>query len=87
MVADLNGATAVEDQPGAWGYASAMAIMLALGRESSAASAASAAPTRPASTPSSGLASDSRIPFSVSVPVLSAHTTSTRARPSMAGSS
>jgi hypothetical protein len=28
-----------------------------------------------------------RIPFSVSVPVLSAHTMSTRARPSMAGSS
>ena len=38
-------------------------------------------------TPPSGLRSHTRIPFSVSVPVLSAHTTSTRARPSMAGSS
>ena len=62
-----------------------MACMLAFGRGSSAASCASTSPTSRVVQP---LADPlTRMPFSVSVPVLSAHTTSTRARPSMAGSS
>ena len=61
-----------------------MAAMLAFGRGSSAASCARMSPT---ARSSSGLRSDTRMPFSVRVPVLSAQTTSTRARPSMAGSS
>ena len=64
-----------------------MAAMLALGRASSAASAARTARIWASLASATGLTSASRIPFSVSVPVLSAHTTSTRARPSMAGSS
>ena len=61
-----------------------MAAMLAFGRGSSAANCA-----RTSATPLLPIFSTSltRMPFSVSVPVLSAHTTSTRASPSMAGSS
>ena len=62
-----------------------MACMLALGRGSSAASAASTSATSLCRV--SALSSVNRMPFSVSVPVLSAHTTSTRASPSIAGSS
>ena len=61
-----------------------MASMLALGLVSSAARAASAPVT---SLLAERLESQTRMPLSVSVPVLSAHTTSTRASPSIAGSS
>ena len=65
-----------------------MACMLALGRGSSAASDASASLTNCCSPWAAiGFSSCTRIPFSVSVPVLSAHTTSTRASPSIAGNS
>ena len=80
--AEENGTVAVRVQPGS-GQPSATAARLALGRGSAAPSAPSASRT---SGPS-GRTSASRIPFSVSVPVLSAQTTSTRASPSIAGSS
>ncbi len=80
----MNGATAVVVQPGGILYASAMAWTLAFGRGSSEASWARMSAT---ARLSSFLRSDTRIPFSVSVPVLSAQTISTRASPSMAGSS
>ena len=65
-----------------------MAVMLALGFGSSAARDASTSATRSAvSSRLTGATSDSRMPFSVRVPVLSAQTTSTRASPSIAGSS
>ncbi|SKT82101.1 Uncharacterised protein [Mycobacteroides abscessus subsp. abscessus] len=64
-----------------------MAAMLALGRGSSAASCASTASASSSPSRSGKRTSARRIPFSVRVPVLSAHTVSTRASPSIAGSS
>ena len=84
MVADLNGTVALTCQPGEFGYATAMAAMLPLGRESAAARAAKASSTGPSP---SGLTEATHMPDSVKVPVLSTHTTSTRARPSIAGNS
>jgi hypothetical protein len=84
LVDDLNGAVAVAVQPGGILYASAMAWTLAFGLASSEASCARMSAT---ARSSSFFRSDTRMPFSVSVPVLSAHTTSTRASPSIAGSS
>ncbi|SCG09319.1 hypothetical protein GA0115255_125222 [Streptomyces sp. Ncost-T6T-2b] len=69
------------------GYASMMAWRLALGRGSEAPNVCSASLTYASSLPFSGRTSVTSMPPSVSVPVLSRQTTSTRARPSMAGSS
>lgn len=76
---------AVRRQPSGAGYDSMIAWRLALGRSSAAPSAPSTAST--GSSGSSGRTSSTSIDASVSVPVLSRQTVSTRASPSMAGSS
>ena len=85
--ADVNGACAVTGQGcGAAGTASAMACIEALGASSAATSWASTSRTSARGRPT-GISSPTVMACSVSVPVLSAHTTSTRASPSIAGSS
>lgn len=69
------------------GYASMIAWRLALGFGSEAPSAPSTRPAYSSPVPLSVRTSRTSMPPSVRVPVLSRQTTSTRARPSMAGSS
>ena len=87
FLAEVNGARAVTSHgEEAAGVASAIADIDALGAGSAATSWASTSVTSSAS-PSRGITSPRVMAFWVRVPVLSAHTTLTRARPSMAGSS
>ena len=87
MRADENAAVAVAVQPGGSAYAAAMARIDVFGSRSAAASAASAGAASASVRPPSGTSSTTSMRSSVSVPVLSAQTTSTRARPSTAPSS
>jgi hypothetical protein len=84
--ADEKGTTAPASQPAGAGQAAAMARRVALGAGSAAASAPSAASTWP-SAPGSRITSATARSPAVIVPVLSKHSTSTRARISTAGSS
>ena len=88
--ADENGTVAVTGQPGASGYRSPSARWVALGSGSEAATAASTASRWAAETAAvspTGRTSATSIVPSVMVPVLSRHSTSTRASTSMAASS
>ncbi len=89
--AEENGSAPVQRQPSgpgaACGQAAVMARRLALGRGSAAPRAASTRVVRAWSAPSRGISRLTSMPPSVSVPVLSRHTVSTRASPSIAGSS
>ena len=85
--AEVNGARAVTGQGVlAAGWEAAMAVMEAFGVGSAATSWDSTSEIS-ASCPARGITSPRVMAFWVRVPVLSAHTTLTRARPSMAGSS
>ena len=83
MRADENGTEPERVHPSGAANAAANATWVALAFSS----AANAPNTGAGSEPSSGSTSSNTISPSVSVPVLSRHTTSTRARPSTAGSS